>query len=111
MPAINTDPVLGKYVVVGVGGTMTELANRSTTRRLPLRAGDARLLLRRAGVVDHGPASEALVRLCAAFESGALAGFETVEINPLIVAPAECWAADAVITRTAGATELTTSNH
>lgn len=96
---LNTDPVLGEYVVVGLGGTATELANRSTTRRLPLCPEDAEHLLAAVGVTGHQPAVETLLRLCEAFESGALADYETVEINPLIVTGSECWAADAVVTR------------
>lgn len=96
---LNTDPVLGKYVVVGLGGTATELANRSTTRRLPLHPDDAEHLLRTAGVTEHPAARKTLTQLCEAFERGELADYETVEINPLIVTPTECWAADAVITR------------
>ncbi|GAA1248940.1 acetate--CoA ligase family protein [Prauserella halophila] len=95
---LNTDPVLGKYVVVGLGGTATELANRSTTRRLPLRPGEAERLLAAVGVDGHETAVSTLAGLCESFANGALAGYETVEINPLIVTPAECFAADAVVT-------------
>ncbi|MBK1783495.1 acetate--CoA ligase family protein [Prauserella cavernicola] len=96
---LNTDPVLGRYVVVGLGGTATELANRSLTRRLPLRPGDAEHLLAEVGVSGHAGAVEALTAVCEAFTGAALGEYETVEINPLIVTPTECWAADAVVTR------------
>ncbi|WP_166462871.1 acetate--CoA ligase family protein [Amycolatopsis acidicola] len=96
---LNTDPVLGRYVVVGLGGTATELANRSTTRRLPLAPGEAEELLAAVGVTDHEAALGALTGLCASFADGVLSGYETVEINPLVVTPAECAAADAVVTR------------
>ncbi|MFD4249313.1 acetate--CoA ligase family protein [Amycolatopsis thermoflava] len=95
---LNTDPVLGRYVVVGLGGTATELANRALTRRLPLRPGDAEHLLAEVGVTGHDAAVSALAGLCEAFDGGSLGGYQTVEINPLIVTPTECWAADAVVT-------------
>ena len=98
---LNTDPVLGKYVVVGLGGTATELANRSLTRRLPLRPDDAAHLLRAVGVVDHPTAVDTLMRLCESFATPPLGDHETVEINPLIVTWSGCWAADAVVTRRA----------
>ncbi|PXY36271.1 acetate--CoA ligase family protein [Prauserella flavalba] len=96
---LNTDPVLGRYVVVGLGGTATELANRSLTRRLPLRPEEAEHLLAEVGVTGHAAAVDALTRVCEAFTGPALGEYETVEINPLIVTPTECWAADAVATR------------
>lgn len=96
---LNTDPVLGKYVVVGIGGTATELANRSLTRRLPLQPGDAEQLLGAAGIAGNQAALEALTAICESFANSTLSDYQTVEINPLIVAPTGCWAADAVVTR------------
>lgn len=95
---LNTDPVFGKYVVVGLGGTATELANRSMTRRLPL-GDEAAALLAHVGVRDHPRAEALLTAACAAFEHGSLADCRTVEINPLIVNADGCWAADAVVVR------------
>lgn len=96
---LETDPVFGKYVVVGLGGTATEIANRSATRRLPL-GDDAAALLAGVGIHDHQDAEALLERLCAGFEHGSLAPYRTVEINPLIVNGDGCWAADAVVGRT-----------
>lgn len=95
---LNTDPAFGKYVVVGLGGTATELANRSATRRLPL-GGDAATLLAGVGVRDHPRAEVLLENLCREFERGALVEYQTVEINPLIVNADGCWAGDAVVVR------------
>ena len=96
---LNTDPVLGRYAVVGLGGTATELARRTVTRRLPLRDGQAEEMLAAMGVTGHPAAAEAVAGLCAAFAAGPLARYETIEVNPLIVTPDACWAADAVVTR------------
>lgn len=95
---LNTDPVLGRYVVVGLGGSATEIAKRSTTRLLPLAEGDAERLLAAVGVSGHPAATAALTAVCEAFTGDALAHCQTVEINPLIVGPDACWAADAVVT-------------
>ncbi|MFC8179647.1 acetate--CoA ligase family protein [Rhodococcus sp. NPDC057297] len=96
---LNTDPVLGRYIVVGLGGTSTEIANRSTTRLLPLGPGEAEHLLDKVGITGHKAAIEALNRLSESFLNSELAEYQTVEINPLIVAASDCWAADAVVTR------------
>lgn len=98
---LNTDVALGRYVVVGLGGSATELANRSTTRRLPLRPGDVDDLLAGVGIGSHARLARLVEDLCAAFTDGSLAGYETVEINPVIVTADECWAADAVVTEAA----------
>jgi acyl-CoA synthetase (NDP forming) len=95
---LETDPVFGKYVVVGLGGTATEIANRSATRRLPL-GDDAAALLAGVGIHDHQNAQALLERLCSSFQHGPLAPYQTVEINPLIVNGDGCWAADAVVGR------------
>lgn len=95
---LNTDPVLGRYVVVGLGGSATEIAARSNTRRLPLAAGEAERLLAAVGVVDHPKAVSTVESVCAAFAGEQLEKYETVEINPLIVGIDDCWAADAVVT-------------
>jgi succinyl-CoA synthetase beta subunit len=98
---LNTDAVLGRYVVVGLGGSATELANRSTTRRLPLRPGDVEELLAGVAIGSHPRLAKLVEDLCSAFTEGSLAGYETVEINPVIVTADECWAADAVVTEAA----------
>ncbi|MCG3754008.1 acetate--CoA ligase family protein [Amycolatopsis sp. Poz14] len=95
----HTDPALGKYVVVGLGGATTEIAARTRTRRLPLCPGDAEELLAAAGVRENPAAVAAVNRLCSSFETGVLAGFAGVEINPLIVTATGCQAADAVVSR------------
>jgi acetate---CoA ligase (ADP-forming) len=95
---LNTDPVLGRYVVVGLGGSATEIANRSTTRRLPLAEGEAERLLAAVGVVDHPKAVSVVESVCAAFTGEHFEKYQTVEINPLIVGIDDCWAADAVVT-------------
>lgn len=102
---LSTDPVLGRYVVVGLGGSATEIAKRSTTRLLPLAEGDAEELLAAIGVRNHPAAASAITSLCEAFTSEPFAGYQTVEINPLIVGPEDCWAADAVVTLAAGPAE------
>jgi acyl-CoA synthetase (NDP forming) len=98
---LNTDPVLGRYVVVGLGGSATEIAKRSTTRLLPLTEGDAEELLAAVGVSDHPAAVAAVTSICEAFTGEEFARFQTVEINPLIIGPEACWAADAVVTTNA----------
>lgn len=95
---LNTDPVLGRYVVVGLGGSATEIAARSTTRRLPLAHGEAQRLLAAVGVVDHPKAVSVVESVCEAFTREHFEKYQTVEINPLIVGAHDCWAADAVVT-------------
>jgi succinyl-CoA synthetase beta subunit len=97
---LNTDPAFGKYLVVGLGGTATEIANRSSTRRLPL-GDDARALLAEVGIHNHPRAEGLITSLCREFEGGSLAAYRTIEVNPLIVNANECWAADAVVVRAA----------
>lgn len=92
---VHTDPVLGRYVVVGLGGTATEVARRTVTRRLPLQEGDPEEMLTAMALPPHPKATKAITHLCTA---DPLSPYETIEINPLIVTPTECFAADAVIT-------------
>ena len=102
---LNTDPVLGRYVVVGLGGSATEIAKRSTTRLLPISDGDAEELLAAVGVTGHPAATAAVTAVCAAFTADEFTHYQTVEINPLIVGPDACWAADAVVTVAANTKE------
>jgi acyl-CoA synthetase (NDP forming) len=98
---LNRDPIFGPYIVVALGGAMTEIASRSSTRLLPLAAGEAERLLSAIGISGHEAAAASIRTLCEAFVDGALAAHETVEVNPLIISAAECWAADAMVVQAA----------
>jgi succinyl-CoA synthetase beta subunit len=86
---LNRDPIFGPYIVVALGGAMTEIASRSSTRLLPLAAGEAERLLSAIGISGHEAAAASIRTLCEAFVDGALAAHETVEVNPLIISAAE----------------------
>jgi acyl-CoA synthetase (NDP forming) len=93
----NSDSLFGKYLVVGLGGSNTELAAVATTRLLPVTSADVTDMLARVGLATSQAARDFVLDLARSFTDGALAGHEAVEVNPAIVTQTECLAADAVV--------------
>jgi acyl-CoA synthetase (NDP forming) len=94
---VNSDPLFGKYLVVGLGGTNTELADVATTRLLPVTAADVTDMLARIGLASSRPAHDFVLAMARSFTDGALAEHQAVEVNPAIVTRTYCVAADAVV--------------
>jgi acyl-CoA synthetase (NDP forming) len=94
---LNTDALFGKYLVVGLGGVNTELADVATTRLLPVTSADVTDMLDRIGLASSRPAHDFITAIAGSFTDGALAVHETVEVNPAIVTATDCLAADAVV--------------
>jgi acyl-CoA synthetase (NDP forming) len=95
---LSTDANLGKYLVIGLGGTATELARRTTTRLLPLGdEDDVSAMLAYVGVAEHEQARGFVRKIVDEFCSGSLACYSTVEVNPAIVGEGFCLAADAMV--------------
>ena len=94
---VNSDPLFGKYLVVGLGGTNTELADVATTRLLPVTAADVTEMLVRLGLASSRPARDFVLAMARSFTNGELAVHQAVEVNPAIVTRTQCVAADAVV--------------
>ena len=109
---LHRDPDFGPMILLGPGGTLTELVDDVSLRRAPLTEHDVeemidetrlgRLLagLRGAPAADRG----ALVQAVLALSRYALAAgddVQSVDVNPLIVHPGGAVAVDALIVRAA----------
>jgi len=94
---------LGRFLTVGTGGTGAGRGSAALTVLLPasrttLEAAAAPFL-GAARPADPGAvaALDLLERLCAEFETGALTGYHTVEVNPLFVSPERTAIADVLL--------------
>lgn len=114
------DPVLGAFLVLGSGGLLVELVGDSAVVPLPVERAEAAAALDslkvahlldgfrgqppgdRAALLD---AVEAIGRYCCA----RVDELEELEVNPLIVRPDGCAAADALIRRRPANTPVTAS--
>lgn len=111
---IIDDPVLGPFVMVGLGGIYAEVLGDTQFQRAPFDTAEAEAMLRRLrsfplfdGVRGRPrcavpAAAAALARLSqiAAANAGRIS---SLDINPLIVTPQGAWAADAVVVGKDGA--------
>jgi acyl-CoA synthetase (NDP forming) len=93
---------LGVFLTVGGGGTAAGAGSRASTYRLPEKPDVLRdAVARAAGLPASGAgvatATDALVALGGHFASGPLEGYETVEVNPMIVSPEACWFVDVLM--------------
>lgn len=103
MVGLSRDKVFGDYVVVGFGGILTEAIDRHVIELLD-PTGPADAVDRAICALGHGEmlratldaARPVLLRLCEEFNGGALRGYRTVEVNPLIVSPHGAVVADAL---------------
>ena len=94
---------LGRFLTVGTGGTGAGRGSAARTVLLPA----SRTTLEAAAGPFFGPAHpgdpgavaalDLLERLCAEFETGALTGYNTVEVNPLFVSPERTAIADVLL--------------
>jgi hypothetical protein len=94
---------LGRFLTVGTGGTGAGRGSAARTVLLPA----SRTTLEAAAEPFFGPARpgdpgvvaalDLLERLCAEFETGALTGYNTVEVNPLFVSPERTAIADVLL--------------
>lgn len=105
---VVNDPVLGPFVMFGLGGIYAEILNDVSFRRAPFAVSDAEAMIRELRSypmldgargrprTDLDGLAQVLVRLSqlAAANEDCLA---SMDINPLIVTPAGVYAADAVI--------------
>lgn len=115
---VVNDPVLGPFVMVGLGGIYAEVLKDTCFRRAPFDEGEGMAMVRglRSFALLDGARGQApcavgelaamLARLSriAAANAGRIA---SLDINPLIATPRGVWAADAVVvalaeTRTGG---------
>lgn len=110
---VQNDPDFGPMILVGVGGTLTELVNDVALRRAPLTARDAaemidetRLLallkgFRGAPPADRAALEEMIVNL-SNFAAAHAAHIEGIDLNPVLVLPEGqgCVAVDALIVKT-----------
>jgi acyl-CoA synthetase (NDP forming) len=94
---LQSDPLFGRYLVVGLGGAATELAGVAVTSRLPVTTDDIAAMLVTIGVTDSPHTVAFIARAAAQFIAGALADAATVEINPAIISADRCLAADALV--------------
>lgn len=95
---LTRDGEFGPAVTLGVGGTLAETTDLNATALLPLGgratvarlAGDAGLtgLLTAFGHATGAAVLDYVHRLGTEFTEGRLAGYATVEVNPLFVTPA-----------------------
>ncbi|MDT4914054.1 MAG: hypothetical protein QOC66_3182 [Pseudonocardiales bacterium] len=92
----------GVFLTVGGGGVGAGAGTRAATFRLPDRPealGEtvARAAGMPAGGAGVATATDAIVRLGEEFASGALAAYETVEVNPMMVSANTCWFVDVLM--------------
>lgn len=97
------DAVAGPAAIIGVGGWAAEAAGIFATIPLPASGPRIAEYIRRGalpGLVGEGMVNEVialLVRLADEFTGGALAGFSTVELNPVILSRTGPTIADALL--------------
>jgi len=105
---VTRHPTLGSFLVVGLGGIWTELLQEVSIVPAGLAPGEAERLLRRLRgheLLDGARGTEpvdmaALVRLIERIDALALAlgdQIASIDVNPVIAAPAGAWAVDALI--------------
>jgi acyl-CoA synthetase (NDP forming) len=105
---LQSDPELGSFVLLGLGGVWAEIFDDVSMRALPLRRGEAAEMLdelRASPLLDGARGAEALdrVALVRAIERLAALGvaldgaFESIDVNPLFVFPHGAVAVDAVV--------------
>jgi acetate---CoA ligase (ADP-forming) len=94
---------LGRFLTIGAGGTRAGRGSAARTVLLPATRADLAqaaapfLLPARAGDPGVVATLDLLERLCAEFETGALTGYSTVEVNPLFVSPGRAAIADVLL--------------
>lgn len=93
---------LGAFITIGGGGVGAGAGTLADTYRLPEKREVIRdAIARAAGATSDdvavGLATDPVLELGAAFESGALAGYEAVEINPMMLSPKGCWIVDVLM--------------
>lgn len=110
---VVNDPVLGPFVMFGLGGIYAEVLNDTAFRHAPFDMTEAQAMIRELKSfpmlegargrrrADIQALAEVLVRLSqiAAANASSLA---SLDINPLIVTPGGAYAADAVVVAAAG---------
>lgn len=112
---MQNDPDFGPMILVGVGGTMTELMNDVSLRRAPLSEADVHEMIdeTRLGALLAGfrgaPAAdraalEATILKLSDFAVAQAAHVESVDLNPVLVMPRGegCVAVDALIVKSEG---------
>jgi acetate---CoA ligase (ADP-forming) len=93
---MTRDPDFGPILAVGQGGVAVEELDRVALSTAPLDAASAGALVAEAGVEDpHGVVARTLVALGDLGLSNP--DIESVEVNPLIVGPADTVAVDALV--------------
>ena len=93
---MTRDPDFGPILAVGHGGVAVEELDRVALSTAPLDTASASALVAEAGVEDpHGVVAQTLVALGDLGLSNP--DIESVEINPLIVGPADTVAVDALV--------------
>jgi acetyltransferase len=93
---MTRDPDFGPILAVGQGGVAVEELDRVALSTAPLDAASAGALVAEAGVEDpHGVVARTLVALGDLGLSNP--AIESVEVNPLIVGPADTVAVDALV--------------
>lgn len=96
---------LGSFLTVGAGGTRAAAGSAARTLLLPApRAGieaAAAPFIGPARLGDAGAdaAVDLIERLCAQFDTGGLAGYTTVEVNPLFVSADRAAIADVLLVK------------
>ncbi|HEY6875335.1 MAG TPA: acetate--CoA ligase family protein [Candidatus Dormibacteraeota bacterium] len=110
---LQTDAALGKFVLVGLGGVLTEIMNDAAMRPAGLLDGDGEQMLRELrmyplleGARGARPADQkAIVEVLARLDAvgHALGGaIQSIDINPLIALPSGVMAVDALIVPSPG---------
>jgi acyl-CoA synthetase (NDP forming) len=103
---VTHDPVIGPTLTIGAGGVLTELLEDAITLILPVRKeeiGEALSHLRIIRLLDGyrgGPAANMPLLIDTISQIAAVALHEPVvelDVNPLMVTPTQCVAADALI--------------
>ncbi|APE42490.1 hypothetical protein BOO69_02970 [Sulfitobacter alexandrii] len=113
---VQNDPDFGPMILVGVGGTLTELVGDVALRRAPLTPEDAAEMIdetrlaalldgyRGAPPADRAALEDTIVRL-SRFAVAHAAHIAEIDLNPVLVLPRGkgCVAVDALIVKTDGA--------
>ena len=105
---LQTDPLLGTFVLVGLGGVWTEVLNDVAIRPTGLRKGDARRMidelksrklldgLRGGPALDVDALEEAVERMDT-LAQGFGRDLESLDVNPVVVLPRGVVAVDALV--------------